>query len=446
MKMKRISTSRCLSGCLLAVCALGLHAQPAEGRLERLFELAEKGNSSLQARLSTQSMAELQLKTAQTARLPELNLQARFSYLGDARITDRNLTHRHRAPMPHYGNYFALEASQTIYAGGAVTAGIEMDKLQQKGAQLGVEQERQQVRLLIAGHYLDICQLNNEEQVYLRHIELTERLIEQMKARIAAGTALKNDLTRHELTLENLRLALIRVKDRRSVAVFGLKQAIGATPSLNEDGREGMDYAFDYENFRVDTTALNAPELLSVENSPLLRQASTGTDIARQAVRLERSERLPKLTLVAGGTTDGPITVEVPPINKNLNYWFVGVGLKYNISSLYKNSKSLQRARLGVEEAQWQQKALTEQLEQALQAERTAYRQSFSELKTYRKSTELAEQNYNIIRNRYLNGLALVTDMTDAATTLLEANLQAANAEVRIAYAYYKMKFTTGTL
>jgi outer membrane protein len=59
---------------------------------------------------------------------------------------------------------------------------------------------------------------------------------------------------------------------------------------------------------------------------------------------------------------------------------------------------------------------------------------------------ELARQNYKVINDRYLNQLALITDMVDASNMKLSAELQEVNARIGIVYAYYKMKYIAGTL
>lgn len=65
---------------------------------------------------------------------------------------------------------------------------------------------------------------------------------------------------------------------------------------------------------------------------------------------------------------------------------------------------------------------------------------------TQKKSLELAEQNYDVINNRYLNDLALITDMLDAGNSKLSAELQVVNARINILFNYYKLKKATGTL
>ena len=50
-----------------------------------------------------------------------------------------------------------------------------------------------------------------------------------------------------------------------------------------------------------------------------------------------------KLHLCTGEHLDGPITIEVPVLDNNFNYWYVGVGIKYNLSSLFKTTRKCAR-------------------------------------------------------------------------------------------------------
>ena len=161
---------------------------------------------------------------------------------------------------------------------------------------------------------------------------------------------------------------------------------------------------------------------------------------------MERSERLPKISLVAAEHLDGPITIEVPVLDNNFNYWYVGVGLKYSISSLFKNNRKVKQARLNVRKAQEQHELAQEQVENAVQAGYVNFMTSFTDLRTQENSVKLANENYAVTDNRYKNEMALLTDMLDASNMKLSADLALVNARINVIYNFYKMKYLTHTL
>ena len=74
------------------------------------------------------------------------------------------------------------------------------------------------------------------------------------------------------------------------------------------------------------------------------------------------------------------------------------------------------------------------------------HQQAYVELRTQQKSVELANQNFQVVQNRYANQLALITDMIDASNVKLNAELQEVNAQINIAYTYYNVKYVTGKI
>ena len=184
----------------------------------------------------------------------------------------------------------------------------------------------------------------------------------------------------------------------------------------------------------------------STLSSPLLEQSGNAIRIAEQKERIAKSDRLPKVALVAANTFDGPILFELPPVDKNLNVWYVGVGVKYSLSALFKSNKRIRQAAVETRQAHEAHAVQEEQLNNQVQAAYVQYEQTYVELETQRKSVELARQNYEVMNDRYLNQLALVTDMVDASNLKLNAELSEVDARINIAYAYYRMKFIAGEI
>lgn len=84
---------------------------------------------------------------------------------------------------PHWGNSFTARVTQVVYAGGAVRSGIRLAELGREMAQLDVERNRQEVRFLLAGYYLDLSKLGNQMEVVRQNIALTQTELDQMRAR-----------------------------------------------------------------------------------------------------------------------------------------------------------------------------------------------------------------------------------------------------------------------
>jgi outer membrane protein TolC len=212
----------------------------------------------------------------------------------------------------------------------------------------------------------------------------------------------------------------------------------------------------DEVNIVPDTTMLDAalPSALSqsewqqqaAASNAGLQQAQLARDMSRQQLRLERSARLPKVAVVAEDHLDGPILVEVPTINSNFNYWFVGIGIQYNISSLYKNNHSVRKAKLDARRADEEHSYASEQIEQAVQAQYTNYLTAYTELQTREKNVQLANEHYDVVQRRYENELALLTELLDADNMKLTAELDLVNARVDLIGSYYQLRYITNSL
>lgn len=433
-------TSRLIVLCSAVLCSQYLCAQSRTMGIEEMFRLADENSKSIQTYRTGKEVADENLKAAKAQRLPDISASLSGSYWGNGKLWDRDFSNATKIDMPHWGNNFALEAQQVVYAGGAISSGIELAELEKQLAEMDWQKNRQDIRFLLVGHYLNLYKLHNQIEVLHKNLELTDQLIANMQARLEEGTALENDITRYELQRETLRLQLAKVEDACKIA----NHQLVITLHLPEGTVVQPDTTLN--DSRIQTLSEANWQELAAQNNLNLQQAETGIKVNRQRVKMERSERLPKISLVAAEHLDGSITIEVPVLDNNFNYWYVGVGVKYNISSLFKNNRKLKAARLNVRKAQETYELAQEQTNHAVQESYVNFLTSFTDLRTQQKSVELADQNYSVTSNRYQNDLALLTDMLDASNMKLSADLGLVNARINVIYNYYKMKYVTHTL
>lgn len=427
----------------LTLCSENSHAQTINRVLgvDELFRLADESSSSIKSFTTKKEALDESLKAAKAQRLPDISSSLSFSYLGNGNIWDRDFSNAHSVYIPHFGNNFTLEASQVIYAGGAVSSGIALAELEQQMAALDLQKNRQEIRFLLTGYYLNLYQLNNQLKVLDKNIELTKQLIKNMQNRCQQGTVLTRDITRYQLQLENQNLQRVRILDTRKI----MNHQLVTTLHLPAETEIVPDTTL-LSNKIVENLSETDWQQLALTNNSNLHQADLAVRINEQRVKLQRSEFLPKVALVAADHLDGPVTIEVPALDNNFNYWYVGVGVKYSLSSLFKNNNKLKQAKLEKRKAQTDHVLAQEQIGNAVQTGYVNLLTSFTDLHTQEKSVELANQNYAVTNNRYRNELALLTDMLDAANMKLGAELDLVNARIQVLFNYYKMKYITHTL
>lgn len=408
--------------------------------IAQLFEKIEENSKSLQASRTGVEAANLGIESAKSKKLPDLDASLSFSYIGNALLTDRDFSNVHGLSSPHFGNNFAFQAQQVVYAGGAINAGIKLAELGKQQAEVGEKLTRQQIRFIALGQYLDLYKVDNRIKVYEKNIELTKQLISDIKAKQTQGMALKNDITRYELQMESLKLGLTALHNNRSILNHQLCNTIG----MSQDVQIVPDATIADKTYGKDGEAYW--QTAGLMNSPLLEQTSNAIKIAEQKEKIAKSDLLPKVAFVATDQFDGPILFELPPVDKNLNVWYVGVGVKYSLSSLFKSNKRIKQAAVETRQAREAHSVQAEQLNNNVQAAYVQYQQTYVELETQKKSVELAQQNYEVMNARYLSQLALVTDMVDASNLKLNAELSEVDARINIVYAYYRMKYVAGEI
>lgn len=427
-----------LSGILLGGSLCGYGQKTVT--LEEIFDVAEAHSAQLRPSAAAVDVAEKETSESKAARLPDISASLSLSYIGDGFTTARNFSDRMKAPIPHFGSGLSVEINQPLYTGGAITGAIELAELKTNAARFAADYSRDNIRFRLAGAYLDIYKCANLRRVVESNIAAARKVLEEMRARHEHGTAIANDITRYELLVANLELQLVKIDNTLAilnsdlVTTAGLPEGTVVVPDSTILARS-LSLA-DEKSWQAD----------AAEFSPSLRLARAGVDISKKAETIAKAGRLPSVGIKAGWTIDGPILVEVPPINRNLSYWYVGVGVSYKLSSLYKTNKSVARARAEVRKAVDELDAATDNLALAVRSDYIRYLEAYEELRTQQKSVELAESNYRNTAVRYSADMALITDMLDAANQRLDAGQKLVNARINIIYYYYKLLFTSGKI
>lgn len=430
--------------CFCLTCSGNIPALSQESAritgLDELFALADSESKTIKIFEEAVAGAEQDISVAKNATLPEIVFSASASYNGNAWVSDRNFSNGQNFASPHFGNSFSIEASQTVFAGGSIFNEIKAKEIGKKIAEWELAGHRQDVYFLLAGYYLDLYKYRNLLEVYDRNMEQTMQVIADMRARESAGLVLDNDITRYEVQYKNLEykrtelLSSIKIYNDKIVTMLELPAGTEIYP---------------------DTTLLYSsmprPEESEIQDmaselSPLLNKNRLSIDFLSRKEKVAKAGFMPRISIIAGDNLNGPITYEIPVLDNNINIWYVGIGLSFNIGGLYKTPREVSRLRTTIQQARLELSSSEENVSHDVRAAYIRYLDSFELLKTQEKSLELASRNYDVMSYRYNNDLVLVTDLADADNLKLSAEIQLVNAQINIIYSYCRLLYAAGTL
>ncbi|MBB1140081.1 TolC family protein [Myroides sp. WP-1] len=407
--------------------------------VEEIIKLALENHQQLKLSAQQKEIASQQTQILKLQQLPTLGVSATAAYIGDALILDRDFSKVATKDMPHFGNSYAIQASELLYKGGAIKKSIELAKIGEQIAELDWINDQQSIKFLVISNYLDLYKLLNQQEVYQNNKKLGQIRLENVKQFYSQGMLTRNEVIRGELALQNIDQALLVVTNNINIVNYNLNIALGLdvntklSPSETISEKELMGL---YEYYLA----------LAYENHPTLKITEKAIAVADQKIAIAKTDQYPALIAMGGYNMSRPITTSNPVMDMYSNTWQVGVTLNYSLDNLYKTPKKVKLEQLEKGKAEETRVLAMQQIEMGVHASYTKYEEAIQNAHLLEKSQQLAQENYRIIEAKYLNQLAIQAEMTDATNAKLEAELQYANAQINVLYQYYSLLKATGTL
>ena len=395
--------------------------------LQQLFERGTEQHLQLAADRLKEKIAHERTKTARTTRLPELNIGLKGGFLGQPVIWQNGMSNPTYPDSPDWQQNYTIDFTQPIYQGGKIRYSIRQADLEEEIARLQTTTDQADIKLVLLEQYLNLFSLYKSEQ------RLKD--IRQMKAE---GIITNNDVLRSEMQLTNDRLSKnetennIRIVSQQLNLLIGLDEHLLLIPDTTLLSQECP--TTEYEDY-VNRAFLSDPALL------LLRKQ---TELAENNIRLTRAEQLPRLSLTASNTLARPVSRTLTDMYNNS--WNIGLSFSYPLSSLYRNRHKMKEARQNVLLMRNVEEQKQQHIRMNVQAALLKHHEATDRVEALRLSVKQAEENYRIMQNRYMNQLAILTDLLDADNLRLNAELQLTTARTQVIYTYYELQRAIGAL
>jgi outer membrane protein TolC len=420
-------------------------AQAATTRIITLQEAIDSSlvlNKDVKKALIKSEISKHLIATARQKMIPELNFHTGFSFTSPL---DQFQNGTDRAPVrydiPSQIYDFSTNASVPLFMGGKISNDIKKQKEEAVLSAQNVEKEKRDDKLEVIGYYLNVYYYLEQEKVMMQNLFEDSLRIKQVRSLKRNGAVTENEVLREELLLSDHRLMLLTISNNRDIALHQLKILL----ELNEQ-----------ETVMIDTTALAAALLAVPDYNECLRTAMQDADELKMSRTEEAIHKLDEKivkgnfypTVSAKGDYGfyHPNYEFFPPTNYAYRIGSIGVSMIFNVSTLYKNWQQVSISRSQTEMQQEETKRIGDDLKNKVFGAYKKYTEAIQRIAIEEQAAIQATENYRIVKEKYLNQLALVTELIDADNTQLDFRTKAVTARIDARLKYYQLLYVTGKL
>lgn len=407
--------------------------------LDEAINLSLTNSKQLKGGQAKIEEATAALKEAVEKKLPNAAVSASYLRLSSANIdlksSGNNSGSGGGAPNVNQAAYALLNFSLPIYNGGKIRYGIESSRYLEQAAKLDVEDDKDEVIQNTIEAFANLFKAGTAVRLVKENLATSEQRVKDLSNLEKNGLLARNDLLKAQLQSSNIELNLLDAENNRQLATVNMDLLLGLPTTTD---------------LVLDTTGIerkNDNRVLDdyVKAALANRKDIAATDLRKKAaetsVKSTKAEKYPSLQL-----TGGYAAIDVPKVFTVTNAINLGLGVSYNISSLWKNKAKVEQAEARVKQIQISQAMMDDNIQLQVNKSYLSLLSNRKKIEVYAKAVEQARENYRIVKNKFDNSLATTTELLEADVAQLQANLSFTLAKADAFVAYNKLLQTAGVL
>jgi outer membrane protein len=397
--------------------------------LEEAIDLSIKNNKPLRAAQARVDQSAAGTTISKQNQLPDLKVSG--SYL---RLTQPNIN------MYKSGNsggtpsqpvkvdqvaYGSVNLSLPVYSGLKIQYGIRSSEFLEKAAALDAVQDKDAVIMNTIDAFSNLYKARANLSVIRENLAQSQSRDADFSNLEKNGLLARNDKLKALLQTANIELTLADVENNLKVAMVNMNIMLG----LPEETVLMPDSSSLVEPVSIKT--MQEYEQLALQNRKDMQAIGYRKKASEVGIQQAKADFYPSLAL-----TSGYIAADIPNFLTITNAFTFGVGLSYNVSSLWKTNAHVTQAKAKLAEMQANEEDLYDQVRRQVNQAYEALMTANKKIEVTVVSIEQGKENYKIVKNKYDNSLLTVTDLLDANALMLQSQIsyELAKADAIVAY------------
>ena len=416
---------------LLATLSILLTGSAAWGQkvwtLQECLDYALANNIQLQQKRITAASDHEDLLQSQAALFPSVsfstNQNASWRPFAETTINLAGGTMTTNRNSVSYNGSYGINANWTVWNGNRNTNTIKQNKLTEKMAELGIEQQANTIQEQIAQLYVQILYETEAVNVCREIIKSSMMQRDRARTMVEVGHLARVDLVQLEAQVRQEEYSLVQAQSQLANYKLQLKQLLEI---------------HDEEDFEISVPEVTDAQVLSVlpneqavynaalESRPEIQSSKLNVQSSEIAINTARAGYKPTVSMTAGigsNNSSGQHTDFFKQVKTNMNN---SLGLSISVpildnhqarTNIRKAKYALQTSELNLQE---QQKQLYSTIENYWLNATTSQQQFISA----RNNVKSMQESYDLVSEQFNLGLKNIVELTTGKNNLLQAEQQ----------------------
>lgn len=383
--------------------------------LEECIKIGVDNSKTLKISRSKVLSAKERLNEIKTAQLPTLRLSSSYSRLSP--VDPFQIGSMQISPSI-LDNYSArLTLSQPLFTGNRLSSNAELTEFNSLAAETDYSKDKNQLILDIKMSYWNYAKS-------LKVKETLEKNIIQVKSRLADlenlynnGLATNNEVLKVKVQLSNFEILLLDATNNIDISLYNLNNTLGIPVNTKLEPKAIIELkqpVVPKLDDLIKESKRNRSDLKSLDYR--IRSGEAG-------ISLSKAGWYPQLSFNANYLYANPNSRIFPSVEKFKGTWDLGITLTYDIWNWKVTSYQTRQAEANLDQIKIAKEITENNIDLEVNQNYKSLISVSAKMKLTKETVEQAQENYRVTTEKYKSGLLLNSEVVDAETSLLLAEI-----------------------
>lgn len=406
--------------------------------IDQAIGLCLQNSKEIKKASTTKEASKLQINSAKNLYYPKVELSGTYLHLFSGANVDLKVpiptpstssTHEQAPLNPEYMAMAQANVSMPLFSGFKIRNAVKQSQQAYEMAEINSQAVTENTVWETINLYFALYKTQRSIEILKENHKRAIQRTKDLQNFLDNGLIARNDFLRAQLQEANVQLSL----QETEMAFKNINMRLNTLLELPL-------------NEKIEVQPIKTIDVLpntetTVENRRDIQRAEKNVELAQRNIQINRANYYPSLALTGGYTA-----FTLDKVMEMTNATMIGVGLKYDLTSIFKNRTEVNIAKTRKEEAQYQLQLTTDHAKVELQEAFNNYELTLQKNSVLSKALTQANENYRIVKDKYDNGLADTDQLLEADVQQLQSQINSIMGEVDQTLSLYQYAYKKGNL